>query len=534
MDNYEYFAAATVPARPVEGRALSLENPSVSIADPEAFAAAFQAFVGPPTRAREPVTVATALSLSALWGALKLLSHDTARVPLGVLTRTSQAPTPAEHYLNDMIDPVRGDANGTLTWNQLMRRAIVQAALYEQAFIWLDWRRGKITGFHLLLSDRSTIIRSGGRLWVVTELGDGAEERRKVVAYPYDEILHVEGLNAGGPNAHAAITAAREDIANALASRNFKGAFFAEGMHSGGILQAPVGASPVAVGKMEDAIKQHRRNRQFETLVLEDGFRWFQVQQSLEQAQLTQVDEAGLRDVCRRFLMPPSRMALSGSVSYNSLEQERRDYYDTAVQYWVAPLVAQLNHKALTAAERRSLVIDTRLNLALLYATGLELANLAANAVNARDHAGRSLMNRDEGRRLLGLPPEDNGSPPPPLASPAAAPESRARVARSWLRVELQRQARRVAARAQRNTAAHRWEPHLERLEAHHAAAAAAALELPARAAGRDGARLAAQLLAEARARLAALPADGRDPQSIERAAIAAARRTLSHRSSER
>lgn len=267
----------------------------------------------------------------------------------------------------------------------------------------------------------------------------------QLVARPYDEVLHIEGLNAGGDNACATIVAARRDTQLALASRGFKARFFKEGLHAGGILQAPAGATPKAIAKMEKAIEEHRKNRQFETLVLEDGFRWFQTTMSLEQAQLAALDEATLRDLARRYLFPPSRFGLAGSVAYNSLEQDRRDHYDTAIGYWLSQLVSELNTKALTTEERRDWQIGPQLNLAMLYATGTELANIAATMVNTRDAGGRSLAEPDEARAWLRLPPRDHGKPQPGAETPPTDPAPAARASWKWLGSELRRIARRVS-----------------------------------------------------------------------------------------
>lgn len=403
----------------------SLENPSVSINDPDAIAEAFGWAL--PTDSGQAVNPGRALSLSTFWAAVKMISGDVSRLPMQTFRRRPNGLRPIaddSHQLWPMIQPL-GMANPEVSVLKLWRRAMVHALVYENAYIWMDTSpAGKVRGMYQLLSDRTMVVRKGGRLWAVTELGDVETGGSRVWARPYEEVIHIEGLCFDGLCGSDLVSAAREDIGVALAARQFKSRFFGQGMHAGGILQAPPGAATTAIQKVEKAITEHHSSSEkaFKTLVLRDGFKWFSTQISPEDAELTQIDETEIRNLCRRFLLQPGRMGLRDSISYNSLEAEKRDYYDTTLSYWASIIRSEINAKALTEDERREWLIDYNVSLALLWADASTLIKVATQGINARDHNNRSIFDADEVRGWFNLPEREERDQPvaaEPKDSPA-------------------------------------------------------------------------------------------------------------------
>jgi HK97 family phage portal protein len=401
-----------LPGQPVamaasgERRALSLENPSVSIADPGVLAEAFGWTL--PTDSGQSVNPSRAVSLSAVWAAIKMISGDVSRLPMQTYRRQSDGRRPVAddaHPAWDVLQPL-GTANEECSTLKLWRRVMVHALLYENGYVWIDRANdGRILGLYQLLSDRTVIARKSGRLWVVTEVGDDTTGGSRLVAKPAAEVIHIEGLCLDGLAGCDLISTAREDIGVALASRQFKSRFFGAGMHAGGILQVPPGASDKATKQIEDAIERSHSSseRAFRTLVLRDGFKWHSTQVNPDQAQLTEIDESQIRDLCRRFLLSPGRLGVRNSVSYNSLEMERRDYYDTTLSYWLSMIRAEVNTKLLSAEERRQWLIDYHVSLALLWADASTLTTVATQGVNARDSSGRSIFDANEVRGWFGI-----------------------------------------------------------------------------------------------------------------------------------
>jgi len=437
----EYLMSSAPPA----ARSSSLENPQVPISDAEAWENAFG--TGWATEAGQTVTHTKAVSLAAVWSAVQQISGDVSKLPLGTFRKVPGAKPQVDesHYLFPQINPV-GQANRELSALKLWRRAMVHALLWQNACILCDWQGPRIAAFYNFLPDRTALYRHNGKLYVITEVGDHGQLK----AFPYEQVIHIEGLTLDGLAGEDLVQAGREDFAQALAGRQFTSKFFKNNLTAGGILQVPPGAPPKARQKVEKAIADKSgADQAFKTLVLRDNFKWHSTQVNPEAAQLVELDEAKVRDVARRFLLSPARLGVSESISYNSLEAERRGYHETTLAYWLSMIRAELNTKCLTAAGRRRWLIDYNVNLALLWADAQTLASIAVQGINARDAAGRPLFTVDEARAWFNLPPHpEPPADPPPADEDEPEPDRAAFVA--LLAREMQRLARRLNVHAQR------------------------------------------------------------------------------------
>lgn len=391
-----------------EARA-SLENPTVSLNDPDAIAEVFGGSHIAETG--KVVSHKSALGLSAFWCAVKMISGDVSQLPLHVVDYPDAAagmPKPVKHSLRSFIRPHAYVTPDTpdLTFLQLMRRVMTHALIYENGYIWADIDRGgKLRGLYQLLSDRTRVTMFRGRRYVVTELQDEeSQDGWRLVARPYEEVIHIEGLCLDNMAGFDTVMAARNDVAVALEAVGFKAKFFKNRMAAGGILQAPEGATPENVKKIEKAIEALQGGEEaFRTLILRDGYRWHSTQVKPGEAQLTDLEESGVRDVARRFCMQPARLGVRESISYNSLESEKRDYHGTTLSYWLSSNASQFTAKLLTTDEKdRGLEVAYNANLRLLWADAQTLSSIATQGT-----ANAAWLDENEARGWFMLPPRE-------------------------------------------------------------------------------------------------------------------------------
>ncbi len=377
----------------------NLENPDVAWNDPKAWEAAFGMGT---TGTGETVTTAKALSVSPVWKAVKMISGDVAKLPLEVFARDDGGKGKSKdtaHPAFDLIGPY-GMANEETTSLQFWRAFVVSMLLFENGYAWIERdNAGRPLGLYNLLPDRTTIVRKNGRKWILTEVGG------KLEPLPWSDCLHVPGLTHDAVSGCELVTAAREDIAQVLAARNFTSKFFANGLHAGGVLQVPPGASPKAKRKVEAAVNERSgQDKAFKTMVLRDGFKWFQTMVDPQRAALVEINDQKIRDVANFFLLWPGHLGMKDSISYNSIEQQRRDYYDTTLTYHCAGIRAECNAKLIDPTDRRERkrFIDYNVN-ALLWADAETVATIGYGGV------GAGVLTPDEVRGWWNLEPLPDG-----------------------------------------------------------------------------------------------------------------------------
>lgn len=381
-------------------RRATLENPRWSLSDADAWRTHFRDAVA---ESGESVGVEAALSLSAVWMAVKMISGDCSKLPLKVYRYRHEGDgkdVDRRHQVWPYINR-DGRANAEVSALQLWRRFYASALLWENGYIWIDRDdHGQIHGLYNLAPDRTAPLRVAGRLWYVTEIAGRLEPLYA------DDVLHLQGLCWDNQACPALVTQARHDFGVALAARKFTSKFFANGAQHGGVLQVPPGATKEARDRVEEGMEEKTRNldRAFKTLVLRDGFKWFSTTVDPSKAQLLQLEEAKVRDVARWFMLAPSRLGVSDSKSYNSEEHAKQDYYDTTLSYWLTACVAECNCKLLSERQRQKQTHVFRYQInALLWANAQTRSQIAQAGIQT----GR--FSPDETRDWEGLNPRPDG-----------------------------------------------------------------------------------------------------------------------------
>ena len=353
--------------------------------------------------AGERVTVNSALSIAPVWASVGIIAGGCARMPLKLYKRRADGPGKDPDFSHQAAQFIGLDdmANDETPAFELWRRAFVSALIYSSGYIWIDRdRNAQIHGLYNLLPDRTTTMRHKGRLWYVTEVGD------KLQPLPHEDVIHISDICHDGEVAPELLKMARHDFGMQIAARKFTSKFFKNGAHLGGVLQLPAGYKKDHRDKIEKALQEQRSgtDKAFRSFVMREGYRWFNTSVDPEKAQTVELNDEKRRDVANWFRLNPSRLGVKDSVSYNSLEHDKQDLYDTTLSNWLIPAQAQLNCKMLTTRERtqRTHVIRYQTS-ALLWADAKTRNEIAIAGIQS----GR--FSPDETRQWEDLNPRDDG-----------------------------------------------------------------------------------------------------------------------------
>lgn len=414
--------------------------------------------------AGERITSKSALSIAPVWAAVSMISGGCAKIPPKIYKRRSPGPgkdVDYSHQVSQFIDPDEL-ANDETTSIDLFRRWFASAALWNNGYIWADWSpSNELLGLYNLCPDRTTLARIKGKLWCLTEVNGQLEPLH------YEDVLHLRGLHVVEGAAPELVQQARHDFGLQLAARKFTSKFFKNGAHLGGVLQVPPGYKETVRKKIEKALEEQRTgtDKAFKTFVMRDGYKFFSTSVDPQKAQTIELNDEKRRDVANWFCMAPSRLGVKESVSYNSLETDKQDFYDTTLSNWIVPAQAQLNTKLRTRTERRSRSHVIRYQFSALLLADTKTRNeIAVTGINA----GR--FSPDETRGWEDLNPRDDGEgdkflrplnmtvagedPPPPGDPPTTPPPDpqaadRAAQLRSGLQALLKSTVRRIGKRLQ-------------------------------------------------------------------------------------
>jgi len=329
--------ASTFAASPRRFQNATLENPAVSLQDP----AAIEQLGGTMAAASGArVNHQTAISLAPVRQAVRLISCDISKMKL----------YPYKHVADDEREIVKTHpayvacafkANPWKTAARFWRDLMVHSLLWENGYAYITRNRfGKIELYNLL-PDRTSAEWYHGELIYATEV-DGKIE----TLWP-SEVLHIVGLSLDGTAGSDLVKDARDSIGLALSRRNFESKFFKNGARLGGILTLPTGMTKPARDTVEEGFSKtyEQGDNPFKTVILREGAKFDSAQSTLEQAQVVEAREADKRDIASFFELPPSKLGIRDSKSYNSFEQDNLSYLQGCLHHWADTISDECDFK---------------------------------------------------------------------------------------------------------------------------------------------------------------------------------------------
>jgi HK97 family phage portal protein len=340
-----------VPTPHVDYR--SLENPSTPLSDPDEWL--YEALGGEKTDTGVRVNRKTALTSSAIYRAVNMISTDVARVPLLVFERLITAAGDGKKLARDhrayQLLRYRPSAQMTdFTWKQTkMGHVLTRGNGYSYVM-----RDGAANPIELLLlnPDVTYPVRANGVLFYVTEITvNGKKETRKL---PAADVLHWKGLGFDGLVGYDLVAYAKQCIGMDLAARKHGSLYFKRGGAPRVVLEHP--------GRLGDEARTNLR-KSWESMyegidnahraaILEEGLKLNAFGFNLKDSQLLELRQFDVREVANFWGVPPHRLGDNSRQGYNSLEQENDSYVFDSLDGWFCMIESDSREKMLSEREK--------------------------------------------------------------------------------------------------------------------------------------------------------------------------------------
>ncbi len=298
------------------------------------------------TASGEMVDYDAALTLSAVYAAIRLLSDSVSTLDLDVLYRSKGS--------EQKFRPLPGwvlNMNTELRNHEVLGQIVTSLLLDGNAYV-ATLRDGTGRALHLSVLDPSDITPTLApdedgmqRLTFTSSKAPGQ-------TFTTRDITMVRGLlKPGQIEGVSPVTAAREFLGLGIAVQKFGASFFGNGALPGALVEVPGQLTPEGVAQVKSAWNDvHRGAANGNRLaVLTENAKFSKISLSPEDSQFLQTKQATVQDVARLYGVPPHLLAdASGSTSWGSGLAEQNVAF---AQFSLRPLVTRLE-AALTAIMR--------------------------------------------------------------------------------------------------------------------------------------------------------------------------------------
>ena len=317
----------------------SPNTPSTSLANPASWM-----FDGAASKTGIAITEDSAMRLSAVFGAVRVISETIASLPwevkqdAGDSTRSASA-----HPINKLIH----HPNGMMTDFNFREVCQAHLCLHGNAFIAIRRNEAgqpvKLIPVH---PDRVEVkVYKDEKFYTIDQ---GKE------TFDDTEMIHILGLSFDGIIGKSVIEAARESIGLGLAADQFGGSFFGNGANVSAILTHPGRLSDEAYKRLMAswARRYSGLDNAHKTAILEEGMNLQKVSISPQESQFLETRKFGVEDIARFFRIPLAYLgSLENSSTRANIEEQGIQFQRNTVLPWVKRWEAEFNRKLFPGQE---------------------------------------------------------------------------------------------------------------------------------------------------------------------------------------
>ncbi len=307
------------------------------------------------TKSGASVSELNAMQLSVVWACIKMLSEDSASLPLDLFRRRKSGPGKDKAYADDRYFLLHDSPNHEMSAFSFRETYASHLLSWGNAYAEQEKTGGrinKLTALWPITPDRVTVKRNENRkiIYSVNMTGTGLQ----TVTLPKDKILHTPGLSFNGLVGYSPIGAAREAIGLGKTLEEFGSTYFENGIRPSFIVSTP--------GQMKDP--KARREALEEVygglghahriMLLEEAEKIEKIGIPNDEAQFLETRKFQNIDIGTRIYRFPPQMygEFDKASTYASAEQFSLDYVTKTLRPWLVRLEQSFNMALLDPSER--------------------------------------------------------------------------------------------------------------------------------------------------------------------------------------
>jgi HK97 family phage portal protein len=310
---------------------------------------------GTATKSGTSVSEFNAMRLAVVWACIKILSEDSASLPLHLYRRRKGGgqDKATDDYRYALLHSQPNPEMTAMSYRETMMAHLVS---WGNCYSEIERTGGRINRIKYLwpmIPNRTTPKRSDKWKIVYEYVVPKTGEK---ITLPKEKVLHVPGLGFNGLMGYSAIQAHRETVGLGMAYQEFDENFFGNGMHPGVVVKHPSKLSEIGSNNLRHSLtdKYAGLGQMHKLMVLEEGMEMQQLTIPLKDAQFLELKKYNNVDIGTRIYRLPPQMygEYDKASTYASAEQFAIDYVTKTLRSWLVRLEQAYNMALLDPSER--------------------------------------------------------------------------------------------------------------------------------------------------------------------------------------
>lgn len=289
----------------------------------------------------------SALSLSAIWCAIELISNSIALMPIDVKRRDKQSgnnQNDKDHYLNNVFN------NGLMTRFMLMKMMMVDLLCYGNGYAYIERNDKKIISLRYLESTSVSVQydqQTNTLFYLCSLLGNKPIKP--------ENMLHIYKNSKNGYEGFSILHVAKNAIDLAKATENAAADYYNKGLNIQGIIHGKSPMNKIQAEQAANSINQNLSGSQtyYKFLPFDLGFE--PISQTAKDAQLIDTRTFNIQEIARYFGISPILLYDLTHGNYNSVEAANLQFLTQTLIPYITIIENEFNKKLIS---ERNIFID--------------------------------------------------------------------------------------------------------------------------------------------------------------------------------
>ena len=283
---------------------------------------------GPATQ----VSPSTALTFSAVWAAMRLLSESVSTLPVGVFRKENNGDrVEVDSDLSFLVKYQPNSYQNKITfYEKIMMDMLSDGNSYVQI---VRNRNGRVLELLPLNYGDVETYTLENKLYYSDEKSGETHDSENILHFKL--ITGPDGITGLSP-----IEQCKNAIGWGMDVQTYSSTFFRNGGKLSGILESDRALSEQAIDRLRNSFNKNygTLNGSNQTAVLEEGLKYKSISVTPDQAQFLASREFSVQEVCRIFSIKPHMLADLSKSSFNNIEMQNQEY----VTYSLMPFISKI------------------------------------------------------------------------------------------------------------------------------------------------------------------------------------------------
>ena len=307
-----------------------------------------QTMGGMQTGAGINVTPESAMTISAVYACVRILSETVASLPLKIYQREGEGRKLSNHPLNTVLGVT---PNSEQTAFELREFIMANLALRGNGYAHqLYDGAGRVSEIIPLNSRYMRVDRDANNKLIFDYAEPGSAR-----VYTADEIWRIAGISGNGVTGLSPIALAREGLGVTLATEMHASKLFTNGAQTTGVLEFEHKLDDKQIDNLRTQFASNYSGAEnaFKPMILESGMKYQSIGMSADDAQFLESRKFQITEVSRWYRVPPHMLAELDKATFSNIEHQSIEFVVHTIRPWLVRLEQTIARDLLTPKERR-------------------------------------------------------------------------------------------------------------------------------------------------------------------------------------